>query len=96
MNELPLTPRAKRVLASANRFAETNKHCYIGTEHVLLGLLAETDGLVPHISEACGLDPKDLNDKATKAVKDAWGTTPQKPDLKAVAETLRSLADLIG
>ena len=96
MNE-PFTPGAKRVLARARQIAEANGHAYVGSEHVLLGLLGEPDGIVPGLIEVAGLNMKDLNEKVTKAAKDAWGTPAIKtPDLKAVAETLRSLADLMS
>jgi len=41
----PLTPRAKKVLGLALREAIHLKHNYIGTEHLLLGLIREGDGL---------------------------------------------------
>jgi len=39
-----LTPRAKRVLALADNERKTLRHTYLGTEHILLGLLREGDG----------------------------------------------------
>ncbi len=47
--ELPFTPRAKKVLELALREARALKHNYIGTEHVLLGLVRENGGLAPRI-----------------------------------------------
>ncbi|HEX5505720.1 MAG TPA: Clp protease N-terminal domain-containing protein [Thermomicrobiales bacterium] len=42
---LPVTPRLKRVLALADEEAGRLRHRYIGTEHLLLGLLAEGEGV---------------------------------------------------
>ena len=39
----PYTPRARMILASANVYAKRFEHRFIGTEHLLLGLLAEED-----------------------------------------------------
>ena len=39
------TPRAKKVLALAGNEAQALKHSYIGTEHILLGLLREGEGI---------------------------------------------------
>ena len=43
--ELPLTPRAKRTLLVAERIARDHGHAYIGTEHVMLAMLADPDGI---------------------------------------------------
>lgn len=42
---LELTPRAQRVIDQANRAAEERGDGYVGTEHLLIGLLSEPDGL---------------------------------------------------
>jgi ATP-dependent Clp protease ATP-binding subunit ClpC len=44
MGQLPFTPRAKKVLELALEEASTLGHNYIGTEHILLGLIREKDG----------------------------------------------------
>jgi ATP-dependent Clp protease ATP-binding subunit ClpA len=47
--QIPFTPRAKKVLDLALREALALGHNYIGTEHVLLGLLRENEGVAAHI-----------------------------------------------
>jgi hypothetical protein len=47
--QIPLTPRAKKVLELALREALSLGHNYVGTEHVLLGLVRETDGVAARI-----------------------------------------------
>ena len=46
---IPFTPRAKKVLELALREALQLKHNYIGTEHILLGLLREGEGMAAQI-----------------------------------------------
>jgi ATP-dependent Clp protease ATP-binding subunit ClpC len=47
--QIPFTPRAKKVLELSMREAESMGHAYIGTEHVLLGLLREGEGVAVRI-----------------------------------------------
>ena len=46
---IPFTPRAKKVLELSLREALQLKHNYIGTEHILLGLLREGEGMAAQI-----------------------------------------------
>jgi len=55
---IPLTPRCKRVLETAKKEAIALGHTYIGTEHLLLALLAETDGPACGIFKRAGIDPQ--------------------------------------
>ncbi|HSI12014.1 MAG TPA: Clp protease N-terminal domain-containing protein [Chthoniobacter sp.] len=52
----PYTPRVKKVLALANRQAKLLGHNYVGTEHLLLGLLKEHTGVGAEILKKHGLD----------------------------------------
>ncbi len=54
--ELPLTPRAKGALAGALAVALDLGHNYIGTEHLLLGLYREPQGLAAQVLVQLGLD----------------------------------------
>lgn len=49
IGHIPFTPRAKKVLELALREAKALQHGYIGTEHILLGLLRERDGLAAEL-----------------------------------------------
>jgi ATP-dependent Clp protease ATP-binding subunit ClpC len=53
---IPFTPRAKKVLELSLREALQLGHDYIGTEHILLGLLREDDGVAVHVLVDSGLD----------------------------------------
>jgi hypothetical protein len=50
------TPRVKKVLALATKEARALNHTYVGTEHILLGLLAEGDGVAGRVLKNLGLD----------------------------------------
>jgi len=52
--EVPLTPKAKRVLELAMREAKKLQHSYIGTEHLLLGLIEEGEGVAAMILKNLG------------------------------------------
>jgi ATP-dependent Clp protease ATP-binding subunit ClpA len=52
---LPFTPRSKRVLELALREALSHGHDHIGTEHILLGLLREEDGLAARTLASLGI-----------------------------------------
>ena len=54
--EIPFTPRAKRVLEASIEEARNLSHNYIGTEHLLLALLAEEDGVATRALENLGID----------------------------------------
>jgi ATP-dependent Clp protease ATP-binding subunit ClpA len=53
---IPYTPRVKRILAAAAREARALNHTYVGTEHLLLGLLAESDGATAQLFKHFGVD----------------------------------------
>ena len=49
-------PRVMRVLALAAKEARALDHTYVGTEHILLGLLLEGDGVVTRVLKTSGVD----------------------------------------
>jgi len=53
---IPFTPRAKKVLELSRREALAMGHNYVGTEHILLGLLREGDGLAAQVLVRMGAD----------------------------------------
>ncbi|MGE4550199.1 MAG: Clp protease N-terminal domain-containing protein, partial [Opitutales bacterium] len=46
---VPYTPRVKKVLALAGKEAKALNHSYVGTEHILLGLLREGEGVAARV-----------------------------------------------
>ena len=53
---IPFTPRAKKVLELSLREALQLGHNYIGTEHILLGLIREGEGVAAQVSQKLGAD----------------------------------------
>ena len=53
---LPYTPRVKKVLALAGKEAKSLNHSYVGTEHILLGLLREGEGVAARVLKNLNID----------------------------------------
>ena len=54
--ELALTPRSKRILEIAAMEARSMGHNYIGTEHILIGIIKDGDGVGANVLASCGVD----------------------------------------
>ncbi len=61
--DIPFTPRAKKVIELAMDEARSLGHNYIGTEHLLLGLIREGDGIASQVLLNLGLDLKSVRDE---------------------------------
>ena len=53
---IPYTPRVKKVLALAGKEAKALNHSYVGTEHILLGLLREGEGVAARVLKSLEVD----------------------------------------
>jgi len=60
MGKLPQTPRAKKVIEYAIEEARSLNHNYVGTEHILLGLLRESEGIAAQVLMDLGLKLEDV------------------------------------
>jgi ATP-dependent Clp protease ATP-binding subunit ClpC len=60
---LPLSPRAKNVLVQARKEMRRLGDNYLGTEHVLLGILSNEDGAAVRILAGMGVSPEALEDR---------------------------------
>ena len=58
VGEIGLTPRAKKVIELAVDEARRLNHHYIGTEHLLLGLVREGEGIAAGVLESLGVEPR--------------------------------------
>ncbi len=56
IGNIPYTPRVKKVLALAAKEAKALNHTYVGTEHILLGLLREGDGVAARVLKSLDCD----------------------------------------
>jgi ATP-dependent Clp protease ATP-binding subunit ClpC len=79
VGQIPFTPRAKRVLELALREALSLGHNWIGTEHVLLGLAREDDGVAKQILLDFGVDADRIRNEVIRmlgAAPRAGGAPP--------------------
>ncbi len=72
-----LTPRAKKVIELAVDEARTMNHHYIGTEHILLGLVREGEGIAAMTLESMGVQLKRVREETLRVLKQA---NPAPPD----------------
>ena len=85
------TERARKVMALANQEAQRFNHSYIGTEHVLLGLIKEGSGVGANVLRNLGVDLQKVRMEVEKLVKAGpdtvtMGKLPYTPRAKKVTE----------
>src|SRR5476651_2192096 len=66
LGNIPYTPRVKKVLDLAKREAKNLNHTYIGTEHILLGLLREGDGVAAKVLRNLDVDIEECRNRTLK------------------------------
>ena len=89
---IPYTPRVKKVLALAGKEAKALNHSYVGTEHILLGLLREGEGVAARVLKSLDidiertrneilreLDPQFSGGEQAAAPEEAATGNPQRP-----------------
>ncbi|UCF06223.1 MAG: ATP-dependent Clp protease ATP-binding subunit [bacterium] len=73
LGEIPLTPRAKRVLELSVEEARLLGHSYVGTEHLLLGLIREGEGVAARVLLELGVDRKRVREEIMKILHQGGG-----------------------
>src|SRR5712691_6665639 len=71
---IPFTPRAKKVLELADREARALGHDYIDTEHILLGLIREGDGVAAQVLVTLGADLNRVRQQVIQLLRGYQGT----------------------
>ncbi|UCD75262.1 MAG: ATP-dependent Clp protease ATP-binding subunit [Phycisphaerales bacterium] len=83
MGKLPQTPRAKKVIEYAIEEARALNHNYVGTEHLLLGLLREHDGVAAQVLLNLGLKLEEVREEVLNllgaSVEGEEGMEPMEP-----------------
>src|SRR5947208_3618428 len=77
MGEIGLTPRAKRVIELAIDEARRLNHHYIGTEHLLLGLVREGEGIAAGVLESLGVSLEKVRAQVIEVLKSSSGYSAQ-------------------
>ena len=85
--EMVFTPRAKRVIELAFEEARQLNHNYIGTEHLLLGLIREGEGVAARVLTNLGVDPAKVRVQTTSLLG-AEGQAPAQSKGKSKTPTL--------
>jgi ATP-dependent Clp protease ATP-binding subunit ClpA len=73
---IPFTPRAKKVLELSLREALHLQHDYIGTEHILLGLIREGEGVAAQVLQKLGADLSATRKKVLEVLSDQFRPGP--------------------
>jgi len=108
MGKLPQTPRAKKVIEYAIEEARSLNHNYVGTEHLLLGLLREHDGVAAQVLMNLGLKLEEVREEvlnllgagveneepASQGEKPSGGTQKGKSKTPALDSFGRDLTEL--
>jgi ATP-dependent Clp protease ATP-binding subunit ClpC len=77
--EIPFTPRAKRVLELSWDEARQLGHNYIGTEHLLLGLVREGEGVAARVLENLGVDLTKVRSNVIRMLGETRGSSAASP-----------------
>ena len=87
LGEIPLTPRAKRVLELSVEEARLLGHNYVGTEHLLLGLIREGEGVAARVLLELGIDRKRVREVVMKILHQGGGVTGGHKAAKSKSES---------
>ncbi len=81
IGNIPYTPRVKKVLALASKEAKALNHTYVGTEHILLGLLREGDGIAAQVLKDLDVDIEQTRQEILKELDPNFtGEEPAVPE----------------
>src|SRR5258708_18292583 len=86
------TQRARRLLSLAQEEAERLQHSYIGTEHLLLGLMREEGGVAGRVLRDLGLDPHRVEELVERMTRAGQRTSSARLDLSPATQKVLELA----
>jgi ATP-dependent Clp protease ATP-binding subunit ClpA len=99
IGDIGLTPRAKRVIELSNDEARRLNHHYIGTEHLLLGLVREGEGIAAGVLESLGVELDEVRSKVIYVLNQSatYGSArPAARGLGGSAEIARLMRQEMG
>src|SRR5213594_3256690 len=79
IGNIPYTPRVKKVLALASKEAKALNHTYVGTEHILLGLLREGDGVAARVLKNLDVDIEQTSQEILKELDPNFTAQEDQP-----------------
>ena len=99
IGDISLTPRAKKVIELAVEEARRLNHNYIGTEHLLLGLVREGEGIAAGVLESLGVNLEKVRTQVIQVVSQSTTTAPAEgkqpsktPTIDQMGQDLTALA----
>ena len=95
VTRIGLTPRGKRVLDLAFQESRTRGDGYIGTEHILLGLIKEGEGVAAHVLKSMGVDAETVAKEISKLIG-ASADGPEGKGKKSKASSSTPTLDQFG
>src|SRR5213594_1236557 len=79
IGNIPYTPRVKKVLALASKEAKALNHSYVGTEHLLLGLLREGEGVAAQVLRNLDVNLEKARNEILKELDPNFGGEEEQP-----------------
>ncbi len=96
MNGYNFTERVRKVLAMAREEAQRLKHEYVGTEHILLGLIREGEGVAAAVLQNLNVDLDEIQQKIEETVKKGKAAAATGPDLPYTSRAKKVLELAMG
>ena len=81
---VPYTPRVKKVLALAGKEAKGLNHSYVGTEHILLGLLREGEGVAARVLKSLDVDVERCRNEILSELDPNFSSTEDEEETSVV------------
>jgi len=86
VGNIPYTPRVKKVLALASKEAKALQHSYVGTEHILLGLLREGEGVAARVLKNLEVDIERTRNEILKELDPNFSADEESGETSVPAE----------
>jgi ATP-dependent Clp protease ATP-binding subunit ClpC len=83
VGNIPYTPRVKKVLALASKEAKALNHSYVGTEHLLLGLLREGEGVAAQVLRSLDVNLEKARNEILKELDPNFGSDDEEEESEA-------------
>ncbi len=90
VGNIPFTPRVKKVLALASKEAKALNHSYVGTEHLLLGLLREGEGVAAQVLRTLDVNLEKARNEILKELDPNFGGEEEEEESESIAPTSSS------
>jgi ATP-dependent Clp protease ATP-binding subunit ClpC len=87
IGRIPFTPRAKKVLELSLAEANGLGHNYVGTEHILLGVVREGEGVAVEVLARLGVDKEQARAQVIDLLSGRQAPVPPEPEPEPVSET---------